>query len=478
MRKLICIFVAAMLVFSSCAGDIFIEPEYCPLEPFFRDRSLLYGETLTITVPTLIPFFVTQMQAAIRALEQELEDVNVTIHLNVIDDTTPELSIFQQLVNLELMAGTLNGLVMLDNSWSFGERGIDWRNPEVSSLFFTDMWPLLRADPEFNNENFVHSIFEAFTLGDGSLRVVPHAVAFDSFRANRAIPGLEESFLTFESVTIDDLHELHDRYVAGSHHMFLAYSPMHVAQVLASEFLDVDNMAASFDSDRFVDLMVHALEMTNPARDEAMRGLWVGRGGIVQPEAMHSATYAFMSGRPLLHAFEHVPLAGHTSLFSPPIPYTNSDGALLIHPFMPFAISAHSSYEERVLAWKLIKHFACVERFTPDGFSEAIHINRHTTHKNIYFSVTSWYIGGQFGNHFARQTGLFLDVPEDEALERVMDFYRKASNMPMVLQNPYRRAITYAIESATEAIGAGVVLPSQAAASLQNRVMLILMEGN
>ena len=474
MRKLICIIAAAaMIIFASCARSDDIEPKY-----FFEDRSLLYGESLTITVPTLDRIFITQLLGAISALEEELEGYNVTINLNVINDTTPELSIFEQHLSVQVMAGTLDGLVMLVNGHCNGFSSMDWRNPEVSR-FFADMWPVLRADPEFNNENFVYSIFEAFTLEDGSLRVIPEAVVISSLRANRIIPGLEDSFLTFESVTIDDLHELHDRYVFdGTHYLFFGYHPMHVASVLAGEFMDMDNMAASFDSDRFVDLMVHALELTNPAPSLELVNTWIGEHGIVNPEALHSAYYAFMFGSPLSQAHELVPLAGHTSLFSHPIPFTNSKGELLIHPIMPFVMSAASSNAERVLAWKFIKHFGSVERFIPDGYGGMVHISRPWTHRVIYFTVNSWYFGGEFGNHLARRTGFTLDMPEDEARERVMDFYRKVSNMPMVLHFPYRRAIWDAILSTTESVRNGVVDPSLAAADLQNRVMLIMMEGN
>jgi len=71
-----------------------------------------------------------------------------------------------------------------------------------------------------------------------------------------------------------------------------------------------------------------------------------------------------------------------------------------------------------------------------------------------------------------------MSLPEEDALEIVMEYYRKVSNMPMVLHYPFQRSIAYAIEYAAESIRYGIVLPSQAAATLQNRVMLILMEGN
>ena len=475
MRRLICILaVSAMLIFASCAPGDDIEPRY-----FFEDRSLLYGESLTITVPTLDAVYITRLLGAISALEQELEDYNVTVNLNVINDTTPELSNFAQHLSIQVMAGTLEGLVMLVNGWCWwGQSGMDWRNPEVSR-FFADMWPVLRADPEFNNDNFVYRIFEAFTLGDGSLRVIPEAIFLSSLRANRTIPGLEDSFLTFESVTIDDLHELHDRYVVDdTHYMFFWYNPLHVASVLASDFLDMDNMAASFDSARFVDLMTHAFELTNPAPNFDLANTWIGDHGIVQPEALHAAFYAFMFASPLDQANELVLLAEHTSLFSRPIPFTNSDGELLIHPFMPFAMSAASSNAERVLAWKFIKYFSSVERFSVAENSGRLHISRPMTHRNIYRRVNEWYFGGEFGNVLTRRTGFTLDLPEDEAREKVMDFYRKVSNMPMALRYPYPRAILNAIISAAESIRDGVVHPSQAAADLQNRVMLIMMEGN
>ena len=475
MRKLNYLFIAtlAMLIFASCARRDDIDPEY-----FFQDRSLLYGESLTITVPTLAPFFIPQLLGAIGALEEELEDYNVTIRLNVIEDTSPELSIFEQRVSTEIMAGTLDGLVMLVNGHCNGFSSLDWRNPEVSR-FFADMWPILRADPEFNNDNFVYNIFEAFTLGDGSLRVIPEAINFRTLRANRTIPGLEDAFLAFDSVTIYDLHELHDRYVVdGTHYIFLGYHPMHIASVLVNEFIDMDNMTANFYSERFIELMEQALELTNLSPNVDMLYMWLPSHGIVEPEALNAASYAFMHGITLLQVYELVPLAEHTSLFSQPLPFTNNEGELLINPFMPFVMSASSSNAERVLAWKFIKHLSSVERFNPASNIELIHISRPRTHRNIYHNVNLWYFGGTFANHFARQTGFSLDMPEDEARNIIMEFYRKVSNMPMVLHFPYRRTIWNAIWTTTESIHNGVVPPSQAAAELQNRVMLIMMEGN
>ena len=471
--------------FASC-GNSNDELNNCPFAPFFEDRSLLYGETLTILIPQVHhPTVLSIFREARRSLELELRDYNVTVRLEFFDDPTPDLSMFQQLIYMEMMAGTMtDALILLENGASRGDRGIDWRSPSVSR-YFADMWPEIRADPDFNEENFVTNIFDAMTFGDGSLRVVPEAIRFEAFRANRLVPGLENAFMAFESVCIDDLHMLHSKYIVDDYrYMFFNYNPRHVASALANEFLCLDNRVASFNSDRFVDVMTHALEMTNLRQNEAMSGTWYRNYGIAVPELAHSAVYAFMRGMPLMQIFELIPLEGHEHLFSTAIPYTNSQGELLITPLNPFAISASSSYAQRVLAWKYIKRLTSIDALNAHpAHSPAIIIYRPRLHKQIYFQVSAWYpryrtLTNIFSNVSFHITGHSLSLPEDEALEVAMKFYSKVSNMPMVLHYPFQRSIAYAIEYAAESIRYGIVLPSQAAATLQNRVMLILMEGN
>ena len=486
MRILVFTFLVIITVFAitSCSNSNDI-PSYCPFTPFFEDRSLLYGETLTFIVPSSDPIRLQRRQRYISSFNREWRDYNVSVRLRVVDDDTPEHSIFQQVVSVEMMAGSLDALILLEEGFSDGRRGIDWRNPSIS-MFFADMWPVLNADPDFHEDNFIVNIFDALTLSDDSLRVIPTAVNVSYFSANRTIPGLVNAFSTFDFVTIEDLHKLHNKFaVYDSFYMFLGYSPVRIAPIIAHEFLDLSNRTARFNSSEFADMLTHSLKMTNLRPNNTMFGMWYVTHGIVEPELLHAAKYAFRRSIPLVHIYELLLLEGHESLFSTPVPMTNNQGKLLIDPFNPFALSVTSTYAQRVLAWEFIKHMSSCERVDEQPFySQVMSIYRSSLHRLIYWTVARWFPGVAawcpMGLRYrsAQNTGFNLAVTQDEAIEALICFHENLAQMPMVLNHFMTRPMLYAIESNVGSLRDGLLLPSQAAANIQNTVMLILLEGN
>ena len=489
MRTMTYVFVImiSFLVFTSC-GNSYDELDYCPFAPFFEDRSLLYGETLTFIMPSLNPRQNQIVQRNVASFNRRWSRYNVFIDLNVIDDNTPDLSMFQLQVATEMMFGTMEALILLEGGYSHGRRGIDWRNPSIS-MFFADMWPVLNADPNFHEDNFFISIFDALTLNDGSLRVLTESVDVSFVMANRTISGLENSFHKFEYVSIEDLHKLHKTYVGcGSLYMFFAYSPARIASINAHEFLDMNNRTASFNNDRFIDKLIRSLDLTNPRQNEAMFNMFYVFDGIEAMDIAHSTHYAFKITRPLINIHQFFPLEGYESFFTAPLPQVNNRGELMISPLNPMALTTATTYAQRVIAWEFIKFVTCSERVIeiPISYSQSMSIYRPNLHSNIYWAVARWFpssigrtdVQPGFRNSSARATGFNLNITQDEAINALIDFHDNLAQMPMVLNHIMTRPMFYAIESNVRSLQDGLLLPSQAAANIQNTVMLILLEGN
>ena len=333
----------------------------CPFTPYFENRYLLYGEVLTITVPDRNNNNRNEVQRALTTMfERQWSNYNITIRLSFVDCET-----FEQQMMESLIEGTADTLIGVEFGFADGSSGLDWRDPEVSKMF-ADMWPVIRADPAVNYEDFSMNIFDAMTLSDGTLRVLPNVVSYESFMANLTIFGLAHTFAEYEAVSIDDLHWIYGLHAINTgHYIYFRYGIIEIAKLTAGEFLNLADRTADFNNRRFIDLLLHAKAHTNADRDKLLGYEWYFTRGIIYLNEDLAETYAFMPAMPLWHVHELLTLAEFDRLFSHPLPFVSKDGELLITPIFPYAVCANASYAQRVLAWEFLKFLNHSDRLPP-----------------------------------------------------------------------------------------------------------------
>ena len=486
----IIVIVTSIFLFSACGSDA--EPEYCPFTPFFEDRNLLYGEVLTITkIRPRHPLTRERFFRAVGEFELHMQDYGISISLNFIDDDTPDLDVFTMQMNTKFMSSNVDTLIFLTEHGLF-EGGIDWRNPSVSR-FFADMWPIINADPAVNDEDFNMNIFDAMTLGDGSLRTVPQNVFTWNVKANLAIPGLADAFAQYDYVSMDDLQRLHAAYAEYlGYYMFLGYNIFDAISAHAVDFIDFTNNTADFNNSQFIDLLDQAKNRLNPSTNVDLFGWYIR--GVAELATAQAETYAFMISNPLIRVHELLTFEGFEHLFAGPVPFTNSAGEILINPFNPIAISGSASHAQQVLAWEFMKFLVHPDRIQGDGRYLAYYGYGNSTFYRpflqyaIYWNVARWYPQPdyavdtdsffQFRARGARiyQTGMRLVESHEEALSIVLDYHHMLTNMPMALRQPFQNAIVRAITNNVSLFEYGLLSAHEAAANIQNTVTLILLE--
>ena len=474
----------------SCGTDN--DYEGCPFTPYFEDRNLLRGEVLTLTM--VRPWHDSIRERywiAALAFQIYMRDYNIRIRINFVDDETDDINIFTTQMITNFMAGTTDTLISLSVA-DLPNGGIDWRNPYVSR-FFADMWPVINADPFVSEENINFNIFNALTLSDGSLRVIPHNFFTWHILANTMIPGLADAFARYAYVSMDDLHRLHAIYAEHlGFYMHSGYSVFDAVSADAMNFIDFANRTADFNNDRFIDMLNHAEGRVY--RGSGPWGRWYVLDCLQDITNAHAETFAFMIGNPFLRVFELLSIQEFEHPFSLPVPLTNSSGELLITPNIPMAISGNASYAQRVLAWEFLKFLAHPDRSRYDhnvqiywGYSNP-RFYRPFMQDTIYWNVARWYpqpayailtdtdLQWETRGVRLRQTGLNLVESHDEALRIVLEYHDLVSNMPMTLRWPFQNAIMRTLNDNISSFELGLISAQEAAVRIHNTVTLILLE--
>ena len=483
--------LSSTFLFVSCvSGDDY---QSCPFTPYFEDRNLLYGEVLTITmVQPWHDSIRTRYLRAVDEFQRYMQDYNIRVMINFIVDETADIDIFTTQMNVNLMAGNTDTLISLTAA-ELPDGGIDWRNPQVSR-FFADMWPVINADPLVNDENFNFNVFNALTLNDGSLRVLPHNIFTWHIMANLTIPGLADALAEHTYVTMDDLHRLHAVYAEHlGFYMYAGYDVIDVISTQASDFVDFANSTADFNNDRFIDMLTYAEGRINHRPITDFWGRSYANDCLSDITNTHAETFAFLTSIPFLKVHELLTIEEFVYPFGRPVPIANSSGELLISINSPKAISANASYAQQVLAWEFLKFMAHPDRTRHDQVffywgSGNHRFYRPFLQEAIYWNVARWYpqpayaieadsvLQSRVRGIRLRQTRLSLAESHDEALRIVMEYHDLVSNMPMTLRWPFQNAIVRAIDDNISSFELGLISAHEAATRIQNTVTLILLE--
>ena len=348
---------------------------------------------------------------------------------------------------------------------------IDHWNSETNQ-YLADWFPIMQADPDFNEDDFYMNVFEATSIG-GQLFSLPLAFTYDMIAANNNIPGLADTFSLHNTVTVDDLLRIY-REIQSETPKFLLDNHDALLAVYWSidKFLDIENGTANFDSPEFIELITEARNITNPEKDFMI----FTRYAEYDIEAMTQDNY-FMNFFPAALQFmipyeDELPFSGH-------VPVTNHRGELLIYTndYVSFVLNDSSSSETQALAWNFMKFMQDPANFetNPNIFPFMVPVYRPLLQFLLELRV-----GFQFDpyhemfNLLDRQSTLSTE----KAVDHVFEILDQINQMPMSNLYIYYSTIEVAtiLHDYLTQFHEGQLTAEQTASELQSQISLALMD--
>jgi len=384
---------------------------------------------------------------------------SVTIEVNIIDDFMQAF----EMLPAQLMAGTAADL--MDSS------GIDYRNPSTQALL-ADWFPVMRADPTFNENDFFMNAFEAMSSG-GRLFNMPTSFRFDMIAANTTVPGVSEALGRHSTVTIADLQAIHrsiatesDFFIHDSHDAFLA-----VVYQLDS-FMDFENRTANFNSQEFIDFITEASAITAP---DAMFG-GIMSSNLYSPEHMaeNAQRFLFQHFNPDVYQFL-LPLEEELA-FNGMVPLANERGELLISAFPSYVLNGRAVPEVQALAWDFIRFMQTPIQNEPIAGTSwlrggtIIPVYRPMLRHSLEHALPGWF------DWTEEEFGWRSTLTPEQSVEHIYNLLSERAQMPLTDQMPISMSIMWILSEVMQQHHEGLLTSAQAAADLQNRITLALLE--
>ena len=437
--------LALLFILTACAGrsndDVFIWDESV-VNPF-------HGETLTIAVTHREP-----MWKFVNIFEQE--NPGVEIEWAVLGT---DFDAVRERMAVQLMAGEAP-LLMNSNF-------VDMRNRS----FFVDWMPLIEAHPRFNDDEWFMDIFHALAEG-GRLYELPAGVSYQTYAGNKNVPGLVEKLAQMDSISNQQLIEIFIEFGGAD-------SGLHVGMVnfpfFSDEFVNFETGYVNFASPEFISLLEMALEFTKPLPDsvlEAMTQTWHVEHLMANYYMFNSAPSCYIMGSDIF--------VGDVA-FANRIPFVNNDGELVIRPdfFQQLALNAAATETQRALA---LEFFRLTQDVT-DNRTRSVYENvmaiswgQVPINRARFEHCLRRDIGSAMWNFI--QPGLRLSIAHDEAVEYLLSQIRREMDRPMASGQNVPLSIVHFFNELRNDLNLGIISPHEAAAAMQNRVALEILEGN
>jgi len=455
MRRAMLAMVIILLIasISACGGNQDTTAEVDIAFIANPDRSLFYGETLTIATadggadPS--PYQTPARQYMDENPGVTIEVISLRTYVNDVNRFANK----QNEVGVQLMAGSAP--VLIDG------RFVDHRDPR-SAHFFADWLPIMDATPSFDENDWFMNVFHASAV-NGQLLAFPMSFSYEMVAANSTVPGLSEALAAQDSITLSELIELHRRISADTTFLFNPdFNANRIVALYLDSFLDIETGLVDFDNKQFIDLITYAREITSP--DFRMQR---GPRGWIDPEleAYWSKKYffSFADMYQLFPRFEVGPL------FTELTPLVNERSELLVAPRSTYVLNANATPIEQALAWDFIQ-------FVMNSDNQGGMMSMYSTNKPLFYQTAAWH-SRRYVSIAREEFGwqLLTDTIDESAAEVTAQKVVRW-DMPMAITRNLPFAIENIIDEALELFHNGLVSAEQTAADLQNRVTLALME--
>jgi len=466
--RIVSIILIAALLFavigcsSDTESDIF-SPDY--IEQIVNpDRSLFYGETITIAVryPWVITPHATNYMLA-----------NPGVRVNVVSYGSrpadqPELDWGQVRTEMatQLMAGSAPTLIDSYLVDSFDPR---------QAAFFYDWRQLMDADPNFNEEYWFMNVFYAFSIDDRFYHF-PLTIFYSPIVANRSIPGLLEAMEEYaDGITFSEIMQLYQTFSEHHpHYIEFGFTSAWVMFFGSEQFIDIDAGRVEF-SEEFVNQITHADSITCPDFSEWQDTTrhWSWRIVNQSMDQARSRKYFFVID--LSQSFWYfLDLYDDIHMFTGMTPFVNNQGELLVRTLDNFHLNANATIIEKAIAWDFLMLTMQPENLRVNTGLMSLYIlppNRHLANKIINEYLT-------FNYNHGRGEFLFPWFPGtlDDAIDGVTARMTAFGEMPMRATRTYPRIIDDIIEENMRLFHDGLLSAEQTALNIQNQITLVLME--
>ena len=406
------------------------------------------GQTLSISVTwsmTIEEFAALYMEA----------NPGVRIEINNFD---ADWGRYMEQVPVQLMAGTADDLI--------DTMGIDLLDPSTTALL-ADWFPILRADPDFTEEHFFMNVFDAVST-DGQLFVYPMAFDFTMVSANDAIPGLVDTFLGFDTVSPTILQQLFTDFPeVGPFFLHDNHDAMTALTWNIDRFLDFGGRTSHFDTPEFIDFISGARAMTSPDKMFGATASWTWHS----PELLAEQSQRYYFRQSIPQSFQFMLDFEEDLDFIGSVPFTNDQGQLVVTPFFSYALNGRSDPEVQALAWDFLKFMQDPAHFEGNPWMYTM----TPVYRPLLHGMLEWELPGRI-SYFEEEYGWRLTEDRDQAIAGVIDAFESVFELPMANGVFATSAVMGIVSDVMGQFHDGLLTAEQAAAELQNRVSLALLE--
>lgn len=352
-----------------------------------------------------------------------------------------------------LMSGTAD---------DFFDADIDYMNPATIRLL-ADWLPIMRADPDFSEDDYFMSVLNAMTFQGGLyefpfLFQAPHLIV-----ANSTIPGLTQMLADYATLSVTDLKSIREA-VESDLYLHASFALHSAVTFYINSFLDIENRTADFNNPRFINLISNAVEVI----DTNSRYIQLGNNWHFD-----FATEEILSGRYLFQEvnwsiFQYFLPYENEFIFEGITPVADADGRVLIGQHRSYALNAAASYKD--LAWDFIKFMQDTERNgLVLGDELFMPVYRPFMRSQMHRAMPEWL------SHYARQLGWRIEGDEADIIDGFIAQIEELHDMPMTyLRLPY--VIHDILRETLQLFTDGLISAEEAAIDLQNKITLVLWE--
>jgi len=422
------------------------------------DRSLFYGETITIATSwaVIINGYAVRYMKANPGVRINIIDYFNTLTRGEIAPSELSFDLVRPEIATQLMAGTAPTLIdgfLVD---SFDPR---------QAVFFYDWYLLMDADPNFNEEDWFMNAFHGFSI-NGQLFQLPLVFFYHPLFVNTTIPNLSEAMNNKrDGVTMAELMELHREFSQYHSHLLEEYfTAERLLQYYIDRFVDIETGTVDF-GEEFINLVTYAEIITCP--DYHRR--WATWPLSEASELRKSESYLFhfiasvWNHRFLDHDGER-PFAGIT-------PLVNHRGELLIESEFSYSylLNANATPIEKAIAWDFImfmmQHYDPNMSLALDGFMF------RSINRDVFYNEKTRILPIMH-----REGHSWFQGTYEELIAGVHETMTRFHEMPMRYIGARPRVIDDIIEDVMNQFHDGLLSVEQAAELLQNQITLVLME--
>jgi len=448
--------VSFMLVACGRNADSDIDRDN-PHARYFNDRSLFYGETITISVAGFVP---GGRWINLEAVAQTYMAQNPGATI-IIERPTAGLgglevwTTFQEYLHMRLLTG--NAPTMFTTNHGV----LDWMDPRVNRLL-ADWMPIMQQEPSFREDDFFMNAFGGISQNAQGRLVVYPAVFVNTFHTfNTTIPGLYGEIAGRNALSALDILEIYESLNLDG--FYTQFSPFSMVSASLSNFLDLETERIDFYTPEFIDLLTRAREAMGPNPDIRMLGGLTNTTPAQEYEFSHSILFHRVSNL----AFQYMVEFEEPLLFANPIPLTNDAGEILMIPNTSFGLNAAASYAQQALAWDFLLF---MQRYGIGAMGNGTPVYRPNLPSYILPHRNA-----TMGQHWIPNGWR----PVGDDLAQIEYFLTKISDMPMTIMwgnATLRNAIETILYEVLSDFQDGLTNPRQAAEYLQNRITIVLME--